>query len=329
GEVFDDISRGTELEIFSVYGGVEQDAQIKKLEEGIDILIATPGRMFDLVSQGYIRLHRVNTLVLDEADHMLDLGFIKDIRDVLRFIPKHHQTLFFSATINKEIKKVAYSLVSKPIRIQVSPKNPVAKTVEHSVGFISMDDKRFFLEYLLKEESYKKVLVFVRTKVRAERVLKAMERVGIKAETIHGEKSQDDRFNIMKGFKEAERAVLIATDVSARGVDIPNVELVINYDMPDKPENYVHRCGRTGRGNQKGVAIAFCSEQEEPILGDIEVYLGKKIEVLEINQSSYKNVVDSSIDHAFGWKKLMNSNKDLDFFEGTKKKKDSKKKRAK
>ena len=188
--VFRVLGKHTRITSFAIYGGVEQDPQIKQLNKGVDVLIATPGRMFDLVSQGALLLHRVEILVLDEADHMLDLGFIKDIRDMMRHLPRKRQTLFYSATINEKIKKIAYSLVTNPIRIQISPKDPVARNVEHSVAFIETDDKRFFLEKLITSHPDQKILVFVRTKVRAERVRKAMERVHIESDTIHGDKEQ-------------------------------------------------------------------------------------------------------------------------------------------
>jgi ATP-dependent RNA helicase RhlE len=326
-EVFQHIGKHTNLEIFCVFGGVEQDKQISKLQDGVDILVVTPGRMFDLVSQGHIRLNRVTTLILDEADHMLDLGFIKDIRDLIKFLPPRRQTLFFSATINKEIKQLAYSLVSKPIRIQVSPKNPVAKTVDHSIAFVEMDDKRFFLERILKDHPESKVLVFVRTKVRAERVCKAMERAEIKSETIHGGKDQLERFGVMDRFKSGENRVLIATDVSARGIDVPNVDYVINYDMPEVVENYVHRCGRTGRGKLKGIAVSFCSSEEKDILLDIEDYLGKSVNIMTINKSEYTDVVEFGNDQAHDWKYLMkNEENEANFLKEQKKRKKKKKK---
>ncbi len=317
-DVFKNIGKYTDVVIFSVFGGVEQDAQIAKLQKGIDILVATPGRMFDLVSQGYIDLHRVDTLILDEADHMLDLGFIKDIEDVKKFLPKNHQTLFFSATINKKIKKLAYSLVKNAIRIQISPKDPVSKNVEHSVAFIEMDDKRFFLERFIKDHIENKILVFVRTKVRAERVCKAMARVGLVAKTLHGDKSQKDRLDVLNEFREGEISVLIATDVSARGIDIPDVDYVVNYDLPEQSENYVHRVGRTGRGKKKGIAISFCSEQERSILDNIEGFMGNKIEVSEISTSDYTETLDLSSDKVNDWQSLINKNES---FSGSKKKK--------
>lgn len=304
-EVFQTIGKHTLVKTACVFGGVDQEPQISKLKSGIDILVATPGRMFDLVSQGHILLDKIQILVLDEADHMLALGFIKDIRQLIHYLPKYRQTLFFSATINPEIKELAYSLVTNPIRIEISPKDPVAKNVTHSVAMIDMDDKRFFLERLIKEHPESKILVFVRTKVRAERVFKAMERVEIKTVTIHGDKEQKDRLDVMTLFKSGEVKVLIATDVSARGIDIPDVDYVINYDLPDVAENYVHRVGRTGRGVKKGLAVSFCSPEEKPVLDEIETFLGQKVSVLIIDKEEYTATVDLSLDNPNDWKALM------------------------
>ena len=290
--VFKDIGRHLSVKTFAVYGGVDQDPQIAKLEEGIDILVATPGRMFDLVSQGYIKLNKVRTVVLDEADHMLDLGFIKDIQDLIKFLPRQRQTLFFSATINEKIKKIAYSLVHKPVRIQISPKDPVSRNIKHSVMYVEMDEKRFYLERLINENKESKILVFVRTKVRAERVQKAMGRVSIEAKTMHGDKTQSDRLEILKAFSSGETKVLIATDVSARGIDIPDVQIVVNYDLPEYTENYVHRVGRTGRGTKKGLAFSFCSPEEAPLLREIQGFLGSDIKRLEIDDTSREAIVD-------------------------------------
>ena len=289
-EVFEILAKKTKIKVFALYGGVEQDKQIKKLQDGVDILISTPGRMFDLISQGHLRTNRIHTLVLDEADHMLDLGFIKDITDMMRHIPKKRQTLFFSATINPIIKKLAYSIVNNPIKIEISPKDPVAKKVDHYVMYVEMDDKRFFLERLVREEEEAKILVFVRTKVRAERVKRAMDRVGVESITMHGDKAQSDRLNVMEAFKTGKVKLLIATDVSARGIDIPNVDFVVNYDLPDYTENYVHRVGRTGRGNQRGIAYTFCSAGEKDLLDEIQSFLGKKINVMELKGDVYTEV---------------------------------------
>lgn len=306
-EVLNELATHTLVKAICIFGGVDQDPQIALLDKGADILVTTPGRMFDLRSQGYLDLHRVETLVLDEADHMLDKGFIKDIEDVLKYLPKRRQTLFFSATIDKEIKKLAYSLVqSNAIRIQIAPKNPVAKNVHHKVGFIEMDDKRYFLERLFREHKHDKILVFVRTKVRAERLLKAMERVDIFARTLHGDKSQTERSSALNDFKEGKIRLLIATDLSARGVDIPMVEYVVNYDMPEQAENYVHRVGRTGRGSHKGNAISFCSTEEKELLEEVEFYIGGSIEILNINKIDYADTLDFTKDtKGLDWKKLI------------------------
>lgn len=304
-EVFQQIGRHTRVKTFCVFGGVEQGPQIAKLEAGIDVLVTTPGRMFDLVSQGYIKLDQVEMLILDEADRMLELGFLKDIRDLIRFLPRKRQTLFFSATINETIKKLAYSLVHKPIRIQLSPKDPVAKNIEHAVAFIQMDDKRFFLERLIQEHPESKILVFVRTKVRAERVCAAMARVGVEAQSIHGDKEQRERLDVLDRFREGALKVLIATDVSARGIDVPDVDFVVNYDLPDVAENYVHRVGRTGRGTKKGQAVSFCSDEEKPLLAAIEQYITKPIAVLEIDKQEYAETLRMTEDVPDKWKDLM------------------------
>ena len=304
-EVFQTIGRYTRVKTACVFGGVDQDPQISTLKNGVDILVATPGRMFDLVSQGHLLLDKIQILVLDEADHMLALGFINDIRQLIHHLPRNRQTLFFSATISTEIKELAYSLTTNPIRIEISPKNPVAKNVTHSVAMIDMDDKRFFLERLVKEHPESKILVFVRTKVRAERVFKSMERVQIESLTIHGDKEQKDRIDVLNRFKTGEVKVLIATDVSARGIDIPDVDYVINYDLPEVAENYVHRVGRTGRGIRKGLAISFCSPEEKPVLDEIETFLDQKVKVLIINKEDYTATVDLSDDNPSDWKSLM------------------------
>ncbi len=303
--VFLALSKNTGVKTTGIIGGENQAPQIEALKKGTDILVATPGRLFDLASQGYLKMDKLKVLILDEADHMLDLGFIKDIKDLMHLIPKKRQTLFFSATINSKIKKLAYSLVRKPIRIQISPKNPVAKNIEHSVAFIQMDDKRAFLERLINENPESKILVFVRTKVRAERVKKAMERVEIKGFTIHSDKEQKERTKTMSLFKSGEVKLLIATDISARGIDIPNVDFVVNYDLPEVPENYVHRVGRTGRGTQKGRAVSFCSSEEKEILLEIESFLDKEISVLEIDKNDYRETLDFTKDTDYNWKKLI------------------------
>lgn len=304
-DVFKQISAGTKLSTLGLFGGVEQDDQINQLQRKVDILVTTPGRMFDLVSQGFIDLSKVEILVLDEADLMLDLGFTKDIRDVLRLLPKKRQTLFFTATISKKIKSLAYDVVRDAIRIQISPKNPVAKNVTHAVAFIEMDDKRFFLENILSEFETQKFIVFVRTKVRAERVVAAMLRVEIVTEALHGGIEQDKRFAILERFRKGESRVLITTDVACRGIDIPDMDYVINYDLPDNPENYVHRCGRTGRGESNGQALSFCSPEEKVLVEAIEEYTGEEILHYDITSAEYKDILIDTTDPTYNWKKLM------------------------
>ncbi len=303
--VFNKMTKNTKVTSFAIFGGVEQEPQIKKLNDGLDIVIATPGRIFDLIHQKHLDLHRIKYLILDEADHMLKLGFYKDITDLIKFLPQRRQTLFFSATIDENIKRLAYSLVNNPIRIQISPKDPVAKNITHSVAYIEMDHKRFFLERIIQENPEAKILVFVRTKVRAERVNKAMDRVNIKSITIHSDKLHKERTESMNLFRSGEVKILIATDITARGIDIPDVDFVVNYDMPEISENYVHRVGRTGRGKKKGIAVSFCAEEEKKILQEIETFLNKPINILPIENEDYEETIDFSEDGEKDWKKLI------------------------
>ena len=308
-QVFNRIGKNTKVKALCVYGGVGQDYQINKLIEGMDIVVSTPGRMFDLVSQGYLKLDRIETLILDEADQMLDLGFAKDIDDLVRKLPRRRQTLFFSATINKKIKTQAYKMVSsKAIRIQISPKDPVSKNVNHQVAFVEMDDKRFFLQRIIQENEHKKILVFVRTKIRAERVKKAMKRAQIDTLTIHGDKEQQDRDIALLAFKTGACCVLIATDVTARGIDIDGVEMVINYDLPEISKNYVHRVGRTGRGRNKGKAISFCAKEERDYLSAIEEFISVPIVRATVTKREYEETVEYADDGANNWQKLIQEN---------------------
>lgn len=305
-KVFNKIGKNTKVKALCVYGGVDQDYQIDKLIEGMDVIVSTPGRMFDLVSQGYLKLNKIETLILDEADHMLDLGFAKDINDLVRKLPRKRQTLFFSATINKKIKTQAYKMVSSnAIKIQISPKDPVSKNVNHQVVFVEMDDKRFFLQRIIQENEDKKILVFVRTKVRAERVKKAMARAMIDTLTIHGDKEQQDRDVSLLAFQTGACSILIATDVTARGIDIEGVDMVVNYDLPEIPENYVHRVGRTGRGRNRGKAISFCAKEEEDYLSAIEEFITVPITRGSITKREYNETIEDADDGANNWKQLI------------------------
>jgi ATP-dependent RNA helicase RhlE len=322
--VFNEIAKYVGVKTIAVIGGVEQDPQIASLNKGVDIVIATPGRLFDLISQEHLQTHHIEILVLDEADHMLDLGFIVDIKGLMYKLPKRRQTLFFSATINDEIKKIAYSLVKQnAIRIQLSEKDPVAKNIEHFVIYVEMDHKRFFLERVIRENPEAKILAFVRTKVRAERVAKAMARVEIESLTIHGDKDQHERTNVLKQFKEGNINLLIATDVTARGIDIPEIQIVINYDLPDEAENYVHRVGRTGRGKRKGHAYSFCAEEEKLMLQMIQNYLDKDITVMQLDESEYSDTLKIERERTYDIKSMM---EEISAIEDRKAKKRKKKK---
>jgi len=307
-QTFLSLGKGMKASAVCVYGGVDQEDQIKQLQSGASILIATPGRMFDLLSQGMIDVAHLKMLVLDEADHMLDLGFIEDIRDLMRKIPLKRQNLFFSATINKEIKKLAYSIVKNPIRIQISPNNSVAKSIDHGVAFIEMDDKRYFLGSFIQKNGEAKILIFVRTKVRAERVKLAMDRVNIESVTLHGDKSQDEREQAMKSFHTGTIKILITTDVSARGIDVPNVDFVVNYDLPDSSETYIHRVGRTGRAGKRGTAISFCSTEEKHLYDLIETDLMSEIANIPINKADYAATLDLAFESKNDWKALIKAN---------------------
>lgn len=321
-EVFKSIAKYTTVKTLALIGGVDQDPQIEALKKGVDIVIATPGRMFDLISQGHLMTYHIEMLVLDEADYMLDLGFIQDIRDLIRKLPKRRQTLFFSATINDKIKKIAYTLVKQnAIRIQLSTDDPVAQSIEHFVLFVEMDHKRFFLERVVNENPDSKILVFVRTKVRAERVAKAMGRVDIPALTIHGDKDQQERSKVLQQFKSGDENLLIATDVTARGIDIPAIEIVINYDLPEEAENYVHRVGRTGRASKKGHAYSFCSVEEKDTLAVIQSFLDKEIQVLQIDQQAYNDTLNIERERTNDYRAVM---EEIEAFENRKKRKKKK-----
>jgi ATP-dependent RNA helicase RhlE len=292
GKVFSKISKRTKANSYAIYGGVDQDPQIQQLAGGVDILIATPGRMFDLIHQKMIDVSQVKTLVLDEADHMLDLGFIKDIDSIKRKLTQRHQTLFFSATINKTIKKLAYSQIrSNALRIQISPENRVSKNVSHFVTKVDMDDKRHLLVNILKDQPDTKCILFTRTQVRVERVSKHLLKAGFEPLSLHGGMDQAERERNLEKFRGQDGGLLIATDVSARGIDLPGINLVINYDLPEDPEYYVHRVGRTGRAFDYGEALSFCSPEETEKLHKIEEFIGAKIEVAETHASA---LVDKS-----------------------------------
>lgn len=305
--VIKQLAKGTGVSVVAVYGGVEQDNQIALLKGKADIVVATPGRLFDLASQGFLITDQTETLVVDEADHMLALGFYNDIRQLVRRLPRRRQTLFFSATIDEKIKDLAYSLVYRAVRIEMS-QNKVAKNVTHQVLAVSMDEKRFYLERIARENPDGHIIVFVRTKVRAERVKAAMDRVSLASVFLHGGMGQRERQKALDDFRSHKVQLLITTDVSARGIDIPGVDYVVNYDVPEEPENYVHRVGRTGRGMAKGYALTFADESERQLIDAIQDYMQEQIPILRMDRNEREATLDFSDNSSNDWRSLIRDN---------------------
>jgi ATP-dependent RNA helicase RhlE len=264
-----------------VFGGVKQNPQTDALKKGVDVLVATPGRLLDLIDQGFITLQHIQYFVLDEADQMLDMGFIHDIQRVLALLPRKRQSLFFSATMPKAIVNLSRKILGEPHKVTIKPEQTTAEKVEQSIYFVSKKSKPKLLVHLLKSESYKSVLVFSRTKYGADKIVKVLGKAKIEAEAIHGNKSQGARQRALNGFKSGEINVLVATDIAARGIDVSGLALVINFDLPNVPETYVHRIGRTGRANAQGIAMSFCSLEEKPFLKDIQRLIGQEILLIE------------------------------------------------
>lgn len=263
----------------AIFGGVPQSKQVKALNAGIDILIATPGRLLDLISQGYINLAQIEILVLDEADRMLDMGFVNDVKKILTKVPAKKQTLFFSATMPEEIRKFSQSILKKPIEINVTPVSSTAETVKQSVYFVEKNEKFDLLVQILDDKNINRSLVFARTKHGADKLVKSLLLSGIHAAAIHGNKSQNARQRALDDFKSSKIRVLIATDIAARGIDIDELPHVVNYELPDVPETYVHRIGRTGRAGYNGTAVSFCDRQEKKELQSIQKLIGFKMAV--------------------------------------------------
>ena len=260
-----------------IFGGVSQVPQVEAIQRGADILIATPGRLWDLMGQNIVKLNKVECFVLDEADRMLDMGFFPDVKRIIKYLPAKRQTLLFSATIPKEIAALADSLLKNPVRISVTPSAKPVEKIEQKVFLVEKAEKRELLADIIRQRNVHQTLVFTRTKHGADRVARDLNRAGIKAKSIHGDKSQNQRQRALNEFKECKIAVLVATDIAARGIDINELPLVINFELPNIPETYVHRIGRTGRAGQEGTAISFCDKSERPYLADIEKLIGKRI----------------------------------------------------
>lgn len=277
GESFWDYGKYTGLRHSVIYGGVNQRPQVNKLRQGIDILIATPGRLLDLINQKHISLDHIEHFVLDEADRMLDMGFIHDIKRLLPMLPKQKQTLFFSATMPFAITKLSKSILHNPVTVEIAPTSSVANMIEQHLYYVERQKKNQLLVSLLRQELKKSVLVFSRTKRGADKIARILNGNGIDCEAIHGNKSQGTRQRVLTNFKLGRTRVIVATDIAARGIDVANLELVINFDLPDMAETYVHRIGRTGRAGQRGTALTFCSRDEHLMVRNIQRLTGRKL----------------------------------------------------
>jgi len=277
----DEYARHLDIHSMVMFGGVSQRPQEKKLRKGVDILIATPGRLLDLIGQGLVDLSNVQFLVLDEADRMLDMGFIRDIRKILALIPEDRQSLLFSATMPSSIVELSRDMLYEPVKIEVTPESTTVEAIEQSLMFVMKSDKRALLTHIIRDENPEKVLVFSRTKHGCNRIVKQLAADGIEALAIHGNKSQGARERALGRFRNGTLQVLIATDVASRGIDVSDISHVINLDLPNEPEVYVHRIGRTGRAGQGGITIAFCDENEGEFLRGIEKTIRQKIPVDE------------------------------------------------
>jgi len=282
-ECFTDYAKFTGLRNTVIFGGVNQRPQVDELKKGTDILIATPGRLLDLISQKHIKLDYIKHFVLDEADRMLDMGFTHDIKRLLPLLPKQRQTLCFSATMPVAIATLSKSILNQPVRIEVAPASSVVDAIDQRLYLVEKINKGDLLFSVLKQDEEKSVLVFSRTKHGADKIVRILNKKGIHCEAIHGNKTQGARQRALSNFKAGETRVIIATDIAARGIDISNLEMVINYDLPDVAETYVHRIGRTGRAGNNGTALTFCSPEESMMIRDIQKLTGKKLQPVSIS----------------------------------------------
>lgn len=280
-ESFNAYGKYLDLKHLVIFGGVNQFSQVNALRRGIDILVATPGRLLDLMNQGHISLRDINFFVLDEADRMLDMGFVHDVKRVIAKLPAKRQTLFFSATMPPEIQQLANVLLTNPVKVAVTPVSSTVEIIQQSIYFVDKQNKNALLKDILADADIKTVLVFARTKHGADKVAKELNRNSIRAEAIHGNKSQNARQSALHNFKTRQTRVLVATDIAARGIDIDELTHVVNYDLPNIPETYVHRIGRTGRAGASGIAISFCDHEEKAYLKDIQKVISKTIPVIE------------------------------------------------
>lgn len=281
GESFAAYGRFTNITHTVIFGGVGQKPQTDALRRGVDVLIATPGRLLDLINQGFVHLKQLEIFVLDEADRMLDMGFVHDVKKILKLLPAKRQSLFFSATMPPVIMTLADTILSNPAKVEVTPVSSTADTIKQSVYFVDKSDKNNLLLHILNDDTIATALVFTRTKHGADKVVKVLRKAGVTSEAIHGNKSQNARQNALKNFKSQTTRVLVATDIAARGIDVDDLTHVINYEIPNIPETYVHRIGRTGRAGAKGTAFSFCDLDEKTYLKDIHKLINKNIPVVK------------------------------------------------
>ena len=298
GESFATYGKHTNLKYKVIYGGVSQNGQVDALHTGIDVLVATPGRLLDLMNQGYVKLDHIEYFVLDEADRMLDMGFVQDVKRVIARLPRRKQSLFFSATMPDAIVKLADSILVNPARVDIIPAAATADAIDQVVYFVDKKNKRHLLKDLLTNTDIERALVFTRTKHGADRVARELTKAGIKSQAIHGNKSQNARQAALSAFKAHQTRILVATDIAARGIDIDDLTHVVNYDLPNISESYVHRIGRTGRAGATGKAIAFCDAEEKEYLKDIQKLMGKKVPVM--NDHDYPLMIHDVIKTAPG-----------------------------
>lgn len=280
-ESFEAYGKNTTLRYQVIFGGVNQHSQVLALQKGLDVLIATPGRLLDLMGQGFVSLDDIRFFVLDEADRMLDMGFVHDVKRVIKVLPVKRQSLFFSATMPPAIVQLANTILTNPVKVEVTPVSSTAETINQAVYFVDKENKMKLLVEVIQENDMDRVLIFTRTKHGADKVSKGLTKIGIESQAIHGNKSQNARQNALQNFKDGKTRALVATDIAARGIDIDELAFVINFELPNVPESYVHRIGRTGRAGADGVAIALCDAEEKEYLRDIEKLTGKKVRVID------------------------------------------------
>lgn len=291
GDSFNDYGKNLRLKHAVIFGGVNQKSQVDALQKGVDILIATPGRLLDLMHQKHLNLKHIGLFVLDEADRMLDMGFINDVKKIIAVLPQHKQSLFFSATMPPVIQKLSEEILKSPVKVEVTPVSSTAQTINQAVYFVDKNNKNGLLLHILEDKQIDSVLVFTRTKHGADKVVKVLDKQHIKAAAIHGNKSQNNRQKALDDFKTKKIRVLVATDIAARGIDVDSLKYVINYEIPNIPETYVHRIGRSGRAGAEGIAFSFCDVDEKPFLKDIEKVIGLSIPVAESNPFPMENFV--------------------------------------